>query len=193
MTLGPLTNVAEALTMDPETARRIDRCVIMGGTGRGPGNVTPVAEFNIWVDPEAADVVFSSGMRLEMVGWDASIAHAMFDAEDARRLRSLGGPLAEFCMDIQGTLTKYVEGSFGLEGFDLPDPLAMAVAIDPEVATEVRRLNVVVSTDGDLTRGQTVVDVHGVTGRRPNVDVVLEASRDRFLRLLEGALRSRRS
>ncbi len=191
VTLGPLTNVALALSKDRSIAGKIERCVMMGGTGRGPGNVTPVAEYNVWADPEAARMVFESGMPLTMVGWDVSYGYAVFDADDSARLRGVGTPLAKFCVDIQAVLDAWAKENTHLAGFDLPDPIAMAVALDPAVAKETRRLFVAVETGGAWSRGQTVVDHLGVTGGEPNVEVVAEASRELFLDLLFAAVGDR--
>lgn len=188
VTLGPLTNVAMALLREPTLAGLVKECVIMGGTGQGYGNVTPVAEYNIWVDPDAARIVFESGMPITMVGWDISRVYATFGPEDEARLRAIGTPLAHFCVDIQAALTKFAVESSGLEGFDLPDPIAMAVALDPAVVTVSKRLFVAIETEGDWSRGQTVVDHLGVTKRGPNVSVVLEANRQHFLDLLNQAV-----
>jgi len=188
VTLGPLTNVAVLLARHPEYAGRLREIVIMGGTGDGLGNVTAAAEFNIWVDPEAAAVVFGSGARLVMVGWDISRKFATFDQAAAADLRT-AGRLGDFSVDIQRVLTEFALHSTGLAGFDLPDPIAMAVALDPSVATDTRLLNVVVETRGEFTRGATVVDHTGYTGRPKNTHVVLEASRERFVELLKARLR----
>lgn len=189
VTLGPLTNIALALLREPSIAGKVSACVVMGGIGRGHGNVTPVAEYNIWADPEAAKIVFGAGLPLTMVGWDMSYRFAVFGPDDAAALRSIGTPLAAFCVDIQGTLDAYARDVSGLAGFDLPDPIAMAVALDPAVATETERRFVAIETGGEWCRGQTVVDVRGATGRAPNATVVLEASRERFLALLHDAVR----
>lgn len=189
VTLGPLTNVALAVRTAPDIVDRIGRVVVMGGTGQGPGNVTPVAEFNIWVDPEAADVVFTSGLPIEMVGWDISCGYAVITPEDSARLRALG-PLGEFCTDIQAQLVRFCETVTHLDGYDLPDPITMAVALDPSVATGVVERHVRVDTSRGLSTGQTVVDHLGVWGRPPNARVVLEASRERFLAVLADALRA---
>jgi purine nucleosidase len=101
VTLGPLTNVAMALHRDPSFAEKVKGCVMMCGASNHLGNITPVAEYNAWVDPEAAKVVFTSSMPLKMVGLDVSRKHASFTPDEAAELRGMGTPLAEFCVDIQ--------------------------------------------------------------------------------------------
>jgi purine nucleosidase len=190
VTLGPLTNIALLLARHPEHATRLREIVVMGGTSDGLGNASASAEFNIWVDPEAAAMVYASGARLTQVGWDISRKYATFDADQAADLRSVGR-LGEFAVDIQAVLTAFALEGTHLPGFDLPDPIAMAVALDPSVATDVRFRNVVVETRGEFTRGATVVDHTGWTQREANVNVVVEASRDRFVTLLKDRLRDR--
>jgi purine nucleosidase len=177
VTLGPLTNVAAALE---RATPRLERIMIMGGTSDDVGNVTPVAEYNIWADPAAADAVFRSGAPITMVGWDVSRKYAVFPQAEAAELRALG-PLGEFAVDIQRTLVEFCRTHTKLGGFDLPDPIAMAVALDPSVATDVRPARVEV----DLETAQTLVD----ESAEPNADVVFAASRGRFVALLRDALR----
>jgi purine nucleosidase len=188
VTLGPLTNVAMALHRDPSLAGKVKGCVMMCGSSDHLGNITPVAEYNVWVDPEAAKVVFSSGMPLKMVGLDVSRRYASFTSDEAAELRGMGTPLAEFCVDIQRVVLNEWDG-----GFELADPIAMAVALDPAVATRVERRFVAVETGGEWCRGQTVV-VHqelSIVGEyEPNVEVVEETSRQRFLELLYEGVRS---
>jgi purine nucleosidase len=188
VTLAPLTNVALACLADPDFASSVRRCVMMGGTGQGPGNVTPVAEFNIWVDPEAAAIVLGSGLDITMVGWDACLADATFSEDDLESLRVLGTPLAQFCVGIQQVSRQraIIEGR--VEGICIPDPLAMAVALEPAIITESQRLGVGVETRGDLTSGQTVVDHLGVTDLAPNCEVVFRTDRRRFMEMVRGAL-----
>ena len=190
VTLGPLSNIASALLHDPTIAGEVSRCIIMGGTGRGHGNMTPVAEYNIWVDPEAAHIVFESGMPITMVGWDISYTYATFAPEDSQALRALGTPLAHFCVDIQQMVNKFAIEVTNLEGYDLPDPIAMAIALDPEVATHTVSPHVAIEIHSQLCRGQTVVDHLRLTDNEPNVEVVLEASRERFLALLHAAVQA---
>jgi purine nucleosidase len=188
VTLGPLTNVARAFELAPDAPSKLSSLVMMGGTSDAVGNVSPVAEFNIWADPESAALVFSSGAPITMVGWDVSRKYAVFTPEDANALRALG-PLGAFSVEIQRTLIEFARDHTKLAGYDLPDPIAMAVALDRSVATDVRRVHVAVERRGELTRGQTVVD-HDARFGDANADVVFAASRERFLALLHAALTS---
>ncbi len=189
VTLGPLTNVALALRLDPTLADRIGACVVMGGVSDGIGNMTELAEFNIWVDPEAAEIVFASGMAVTMVGWDISRRHAWIDDDLAADLRGLGTDRARVAVDCTCALRAFCARELGMQAFDLPDPIAMAVALDPAVATATRRVAVTVACNHDATRGQTILDDRGYTPRPRSVTAVTDADRDAFLRLLRDALR----
>ncbi|MGC8633758.1 MAG: nucleoside hydrolase [Candidatus Limnocylindrales bacterium] len=184
VTLGPLTNVAMAILRDPGFAAKVARCVTMGGTGVLPGNVTPLAEYNVWVDPEAAQIVFESGIPLTMVGWDISRQYATVGPDEMRRMESADSPVARFCVAIQRRLLDYCLTQTKLGGFDLPDPMAVAVALDPSVATHIERRFVAVETGGVWGCGQTMVDELGVTGNAPNVDLVRAADHQRFMEML---------
>ncbi len=186
VTLGPLTNVAAALQREPAIARAVAQCFVMGGTGAGPGNVTPLAEFNFWCDPEAAKVVLSSGMPLTMIGWDISVASATFDPHQAAELRSFGA-LGEFAVDIQAVLNQYALHETRLPGFDLPDPIAMAVAIDPTIAT-TERCHVEVRVGDGPDRGHDAVDWQVPPGKAANVDVVTHVGRVEFVSMLSQLL-----
>jgi len=184
ITLGPLTNMALALAKAPDIASKIKSCVIMGGVGFGVGNITPVSEYNIWVDPEAAQMVFQSGMKMTMVGWDISIKYAAFDKKATQELRDIQKPLADFVVDIQGAKARFTSETTGEVGFDLPDPITVAVALNRDVATVSKNLYVEVVLGEGLTRGQTVVDHTNILKKEPNMEVVLEASREQFLSIL---------
>lgn len=184
VTLGPLTNVAFAILFDSSIAHKVKECVLMGGVGYGIGNVSPVAEYNIWVDPQAAKIVFDSGMHLKMVGWDVSKSAATILPADEETIRNINTPLAEFCMNIQHT-----HAAQARDGFVLADPIAMAVALDETVAEEIKRLYVAIETQSELCRGQTVVDHNGVLKKEPNVDVVLAASKEKFLDILRSSVK----
>jgi purine nucleosidase len=177
VTLGPLTNVAALL--ERGIAPLLREVVIMGGTSDDVGNVAPHAEYNVWADKAAAKTVFESGARITMVGWDVSRKHAVFGPPDWDELRALG-PLGAFSVDIQRTLIEFCRSTTNLDGFDLPDPIAMAVALDRRVATGSVRARV----DVDQETGQTHLRGYG----DPQCEVVVAASRERFVALLRDAL-----
>ena len=186
VTLGPLTNVALALTRAPELARAVGHCYIMGGTGSGHGNVTPVAEYNFWADPEAAAIVVRAPMPKTIIGWDISVASATFSPDEAARLRSIGTPFAKVAFDCQAVVDAYARNT-GLAGFDLPDPIAMAVALDPSIASTSPAF-VEVLTGAGPARGVQSTDWQGLGGRAPNARVVREVPRASFLAALRRAL-----
>src|SRR6202789_1775400 len=103
VTLGPLTNIALALVQAPDLVQKIGRCVVMGGNPCCEGNVTPAAEYNMWVDPEAARIVFRSGLPIELVGWHLSRGEAVLHASDIGKVLSLGTPLAQFTIECNST------------------------------------------------------------------------------------------
>ncbi|MEN9648652.1 MAG: hypothetical protein RLZ17_688 [Actinomycetota bacterium] len=187
VTLGPLTNIALALSIEPELAKWVRRCVIMGGTGVLPGNVTVASEFNIWADPESARIVFDSELPLEMVGWDVSVADAVISDKLASEFSELSN-LGKFAMSIQRQVREFCRTETKLDGFDLPDPITMSVAIDSSMSiSEIRKYVRVHLGDGD-TRGQTIVDHLGVLGKSQNCRVVLRVERERFVAMIRDAL-----
>lgn len=188
VTLGPLTNLAIALRLEPRIIESVKRVVTMGGTAVLPGNITPLAEFNFWADPEAAHIVANSGLKFEMAGWDISTAHAVIHDDLAEQWRGFG-PLGSFAVEIQNVLREFCRHETLLDGFDLPDPLAMAIAIEPTIVTrEAQRFVDVIYGDGPA-RGQTIVDGRGSSGKEANCRVIYEVERERFLDLLHAALR----
>jgi purine nucleosidase len=191
VTLGPLTNIALAVRRDPTLPSRIKRCVVMGAVADHLGNQSPVAEFNMWVDPHAVAVTLESGLPLELVGWDVSRTYAVMEPADAAELRAIGTPLAEFCVDIQASLIRFCHDETKLAGFDLPDPIAMAYAIDPAVATQRRAVHCAAECHSPLTRGMVVMDFLSLGGRTPNATVVTAADRPRFLAMLRAAVGGR--
>ncbi len=203
VTLGPLTNLALALRQAPDLTEKVGRCVVMGGVACQVGNVTPAAEYNIWCDPEAARICFRSALPIEMVGWELCRGEANLDEDDVARCRSLDTPFAHFTLDCNATALQANRELLGEPGISLPDPVAMAVALDPTLATRKSRHWVDVECEGILTRGQTVVDELGVVGRglasavgwewrgtrEPNVTVCWSIDVVRFKELLFRSLR----
>jgi purine nucleosidase len=158
VTLGPLTNLALAMSREPRIINAIGRCVVMGGAPCCEGNVTPAAEFNIWVDPEAAKIVFRAGLPLEMVGWHLCRGPAALNQEDISKILALGTPVAEFVIHSNSVAADAYHVQTGDYGISLPDPVAMAIALHPELCTASSMHYVDVETMSDLTRGMTVVD-----------------------------------
>ncbi|HXY01522.1 MAG TPA: nucleoside hydrolase [Candidatus Limnocylindrales bacterium] len=135
VTLGPLTNVALAVQKKPEIVGKLSRCVIMGGAPCCEGNVTPAAEYNIWCDPEAARIVASSGLRIELVGWHLCRGEAVLNQADIAHVLSLGTPLAKFAIECNSRAQEAYLEQTGEHGIALPDPVAMAAALDPSIVT----------------------------------------------------------
>jgi purine nucleosidase len=187
---GPLTNVAAALLRDPDLPRRLGRLVLMGGAYRESGNVTPAAEFNIWHDPEAAQIVFRAfaadgAAPLVAVGLDVT-RQALLRPADLESLarRSSGLPhapaLLRFLDDSSRHYFETMEKLTGARVFTMHDPLAVAAAIDPSLIG-AQRVTVDIETTGALTSGMTVADWRGVWGRPPNADVAIEVEASRFV------------
>lgn len=183
--VGPLSNIATALTVEPRLRDWIPELIIMGGAHHH-GNVTPRAEFNVWADPEAARVVINSGVRrITLVPLDAT-HRALVSLDDCARLRALGTPAGE-------AAARFTERR--IAGYDTTQPmarphaapvhdaLAVAAIIDRSVIT-TRHLHVDVETHGELTVGETVVDTNQRSRREPNVDIALDADEPKFVAIL---------
>ncbi len=168
ITLGPLTNIALALAQAPDIVRNVGRCVIMGGAPCCEGNVTPAAEYNMWVDPEAARIVFRSGLPIEMVGWQLCRGAAVLAPADIEFIKSKGTPLAHFAVECNSIAREAYRKQTGEDGISLPDPVAMSIALDPSIGVESSRHYVDVETATELTRGMTVVDRLGVAADERN-------------------------
>jgi purine nucleosidase len=158
VTLAPLTNIALALAKKPEIAAKVSRCVIMGGAPCCEGNVTPAAEYNIWVDPEAARIVMRSGLPIELVGWQLSRGDAVVQEDDIARILAFDTKLANFAIECNSHARKAYKQQTGEEGISLPDPIAMAIALDPSIGTNWSEHYLDIETQSELTRGMTVVD-----------------------------------
>jgi purine nucleosidase len=158
VTLGPLTNVALALAKKPSIAGQICRCVLMGGAPCCEGNVTPAAEYNVWVDPEAARMVLLSGLPVELIGWQLSRGEAVLDERDITRIHGFNNQLARFAIECNSRAREAYREQTKEDGISLPDPIAMSIALDPSVGTEWSTHRVEVETHSELTRGMTVVD-----------------------------------
>jgi purine nucleosidase/pyrimidine-specific ribonucleoside hydrolase len=182
---GPLTNIALLLRTHPELAERVREIVLMGGSTDG-GNIQPLAEFNIHVDPEAADVVFSSGLPVTMCG--LNVTHQAVATEAVlERLRKLGTPLADTVVQLLGFFRDRYRDIWGLPAPPVHDPVAVARVIDPELV-RCEEAHVAVELHGTHTRGATVCDRFGVTGRTPNAGVAVELNAPAFWDLVVSAV-----
>jgi purine nucleosidase len=168
VTLGPLTNLALALKKKPSIAALAGRCVIMGGAPCCEGNVTPAAEYNIWVDPEAARVVMRSGLPVELVGWQTSRGDAVLNESDIAQVLQLNTGLARFAIECNSRAREAYKVQTGEDGISLPDPVAMSVALDPTVGTAWSEHYLDVEIQSELTRGMTVVDRLNLAGDERN-------------------------
>jgi purine nucleosidase len=158
ITLGPLTNLALALHQAPDLAANVSRCVVMGGAPCCEGNVTPAAEYNFWVDPEAARVVLRSQLPIELVGWQISRGAAVINAQEIENILALQTRFAEFAIRSNDTAAKAYRTQTGEIGIALPDPTAMAILLDPALSLLSSDHYMDVQVDSSITRGMSVVD-----------------------------------
>jgi purine nucleosidase len=180
--LGPLTNIALALIREPKIARRIKQIVLMGGGFFEGGNVTPAAEFNIYVDPHAADVVLKSGVPIVMMPLD--VTHkALTKATRVEAFRKLGTKVGIATAEMLEFFERFDEQKYGSDGGPLHDPCVIAYLIQPELFSG-RECNVAVETASELTMGMTVIDWWGVTKRPKNAMVMRDIDHDGFFALL---------
>ena len=193
--VGPLTNIALAVSKDPSIAGLVKNIVIMGGSITG-GNVNAAAEANIYNDPEAAQIVFNAGWTVTMIGSDVG-ERTLITRKDLSALRSTHGPKNDLVSSILDFYVKQSEAN-GYEGAAMYDPLAVAVAMDPTFCT-LKDMHVDVETKGEFTRGETVAnrngynennvlhgdhyEIDGVTKLKPNARVCVTSDRDRFIQV----------
>ncbi len=181
-TLGPLTNIALALNRDPRIAPRIQRIVMMGGGYFEQGNTTPSAEFNIYFDPHAADVVFRSHIPIVMMPLD--VTHkALTTRKRVDAIRAIGTPVGKATAELLDFFERYDEAKYGTDGGPLHDPCVIAWLLRPELFSG-RDCNVAVEIQSELTMGATVIDWWGVTDRPANARVMRNIDADGFFALL---------
>ncbi len=181
-TLGPLTNIGLALVREPRIASRIKQIVAMGGGYFEGGNVTPSAEFNIYVDPHAARLVFEAGIPLTLIPLDCT-HQALTTArrvEAFRAMNNKSGPATAAMLDF---FERFDENKYGTDGGPLHDPCVIAWLLQPELF-EGKLVNVSVECESELTMGMTVVDWWRVTKRAPNATVVRNVNAEGFFKLL---------
>lgn len=180
--LGPLTNIALALNREPRIAARIAQIVLMGGGYFEQGNVTPSAEFNIYVDPHAADVVFRSGAPIVMMPLD--VTHkALTTAKRVKAIRDIGTRVGIAVAEMLEFFERFDEEKYGTDGGPLHDPCVIAYLLKPKLF-KGREVNVSVETASELTMGMTVIDWWGVSKRPKNATVMRDIDADGFFALL---------
>jgi purine nucleosidase len=181
-TLGPLTNVAATLRRRPDLATKLSGIVMMGGGYFAGGNVTPAAEFNIYVDPTAASIVFGSGAALTLLPLDVTHQALTTDSR-LRALEAVGSPVTTAVAGMLRFSERFDEKKYGTDGGPLHDPTVIAYLLDPGLF-ESRECNVEIETMSPLTMGATVIDWWGVTQRPANCTVVGGVDADGFFRML---------
>ena len=181
-TLGPMTNVATAFEKAPDIIERVEELVLMGGAYFEVGNITPTAEFNIYVDPEAAKICFASGVKLTVLPLD--VTHkALTSAARVQAFRDLGTPVGHAVAGWTDFFERFDKEKYGSEGAPLHDPCTIAYLLQPELFTG-RQINVEIETQSDLTRGMTVADWWRVTDRPTNAQFMGDVDADGFFGLL---------
>ncbi|MFW2586782.1 nucleoside hydrolase [Sagittula sp. SSi028] len=180
--LGPLTNIATALQKAPDIAERIQEIVLMGGAYFEVGNITPTAEFNIYVDPEAAKIVFDCGAPITVLPLD--VTHkALVTPPRNDAFRDLGTPVGRAVAEMTDFFERFDLEKYGSEGAPLHDPCVIGYLIAPKLFSG-RKINVEIETQSDLTRGMTVADWWGVTDRPANAYFIGDLDADGFFALL---------
>ena len=185
---GPLTNIALSLQKDPSIAKKIKEIIFMGGAAITLGNITPVAEFNIYVDPQAANIVLNSGIPLVMMGLD--VTHKVNVNDNIiKDIQQNNNKSSDFFADLMKFYSKFHRKLYQTNETPLHDPCVIAYLIDPTIFSG-KLVNVQVEENSKLTRGQTVVDWFGVTGQPTNCNVITEVNHNKFFSLLKKELKN---
>ena len=180
--LGPLTNIATALQRAPDIAPNIREIVLMGGGYFAQGNITPSAEFNIYVDPEAAKIVFGAGVPLTVIPLDCT-HQALTTQVRVDAFQALGNAVGQAVAGLTHFFERFDKEKYGSEGAPLHDPCVIAYLLQPDLFSG-RHINVEIETDSPLTRGATVADWWRVSGRAPNAMFIRDVDADGFFALL---------
>lgn len=181
--VGPLTNIAIAVIKEPRLKDYVKEVVIMGGAVTTFGNITPESEFNIYTDPEAAKIVFESGLPITLVGLDVTMK-TLLTPSHLSQIMEVSTPVTNFVEKIITHYMRFYQEVVGVNGCGMHDPLAVAVAIDRSLV-KTRKLFVTVETKGEYTTGETVADLRGSKEgevRIPNMDVCIEVDSERFIK-----------
>lgn len=188
LAIAPLTNIAMAIKKDPTIIKDIPHIYIMGGTNNSLGNITAAAEYNFWVDPEAARLVLHSGIPITMVGWDMCTRYSVMDEKDHQDIADLSTKGATFFGDINRVVMQFNKTVHRINGTTHPDTLLVAIAANEDLMTESNYYYVDIETKGELTRGYNMVDINNRSEKTPNVRVCLAVDRVAFKTVLLNVL-----
>ncbi|MFC2949564.1 nucleoside hydrolase [Virgibacillus sediminis] len=180
LAIAPLTNIAMAIKKDPTIIYDIPHIYIMGGTNNSLGNITAAAEYNFFVDPEAAKIVLHSGIPITLVGWDMCTKYSIMDDDDHKEIENLSTKGSAFFIQINKVVMKFNKEVHRLNGTTHPDTLLVAIAANEELMAKSNKYFVDVETKGELTRGYSMVDINNRSGHEPNVRVCEEVNRNQF-------------
>ncbi len=180
--IGPLTNIAKVFINEPSVIKKIKSLYIMGGIGEGKGNITEYAEFNFWVDPDAADIVLNSNIDIKMIGWDVTQIYGYLNKKNFNDLEKINTNLSRFAIDIQRKGLEYYKVKYNEHKIDLADPLAMAVMIN-DSETNYKKCNIKIILDGEK-RGKDIISFNN----NGNVNLATQVSRSNFLNTLKKSL-----
>lgn len=187
--IGPLTNIAMALRLDPELPQKFKEFFIMGGAIYGQGNTPNLpAEFNIYNDPEAAAIVFNEWPEFTLASWETTMAHPILP-EDIHAITSMDTPCGIFFREITRKIIDFLKTALNRDLMYAADSVAMAALLEPDIVEKVEKRALHVELNGKTTRGMTVVDWFGLSGKTPNANILLELNQERFLELLIEALK----
>lgn len=189
---APLTNIALAVMKEPRIAKALKHLWIMGGTDNSVGNITPTAEFNFFIDPEAAKIVFEAGFNITLSTWTLTLKSSAFDAEQLAEIDALLTPLSEFYRKVSATPRKVATERYGRLIMTHPDTLTCACMLDPSIITASREAVVQIETTGEITRGFSAIHPPKLGSRWPdykiNARVIETASTEGFFQRLKAAL-----
>jgi purine nucleosidase len=186
--IGPLTNIATALKLDPKLPEKIKNLVVMGGAIHSHGNTPNVsAEFNTYTDPEAAYIVFESWPEYTLISWETTMAHG-FNGSQVDKWFALNTPQAKFFKKTNQRVIEYLTNVLGRKMLFAADALAMSVALEPSIVKKSEKHALTVELNGRLTRGQTTVDWFNLNKKPQKANIILEVDQDRFIQLMENAL-----
>ena len=181
--IGPLTNIAKVFKKDPEAFRLIKSLYVMGGIGEGKGNITEFAEFNFWVDPDAADIVLNSGIDVKLIAWDTTQLYGYLNEKNFDDLEKINTSLSRFSIDIQQRGLEYYKVKYNEHKIDLADPLAMAVMIDErDTIYEKSKVSIILNGEKRGRDSYKFID----SGK---VQLATKVSRSNFLNILKSSLK----